>query len=67
VTVSPDGKRVAAALADGTVRIWDTDTGKEQARFAGHAGPVASVAFASDGRRIASASEDGTIRVWSAP
>src|SRR5262249_44897197 len=62
---SPKGERIASASSGGTVRVWDTRSGREQRLPAGDA-PVTSVAFAPDGRRIAAASWDGTVRVWDA-
>jgi hypothetical protein len=61
---SPDGKKAVSASADGSLRLWDTKTGKEQRRFDGHSGRVWCVAFAPDGRRIASGGFDGSVRIW---
>jgi len=61
---SPDGKWLATAGADQTVRIWDLETGKEKRNFRGHAQTVNCVAFHPNGRRLASAGIDGTVRVW---
>jgi hypothetical protein len=66
VAFAPDGRRLASAGNDGTVRIWDTATGRETATLRGHQGNVMSVAFAPDGRRLASAGYDRTVRIWDA-
>ena len=33
---SPDGKRIASASADRTVKVWDADTGQEILTLKGH-------------------------------
>ncbi len=63
---SPDGKRIASANFDKTVRIWDGGNGKELFCFRGHAAHVNALAWSPDGRRIASASDDYTVQVWDA-
>ncbi|MFE9630857.1 helix-turn-helix domain-containing protein [Streptomyces sp. NPDC006463] len=61
---SPDGRLLATAEADHTVRVWDVAERRVVAAFAGHTETVFSVAFAPDGRTLASAGSDGTIRLW---
>ena len=59
-----DGKTIASASHDQTVRLWDVETGNLQNTLQGHTREVTSVAFAPDGKILASASEDGTVLLW---
>jgi WD40 repeat protein len=54
VAFSPDGRRGLSGSDDGTLRLWDLETGEEVCRFTGHRDLVYGVAFAPDGRRILS-------------
>jgi WD40 repeat protein len=63
---SPDGKRLASASYDGTVKVWDAQTGHETLTLKGHAHGVCGVAFSPSGKRLASASSDRTIKMWDA-
>jgi WD40 repeat protein len=64
VAYSPDGKRLASASADKTVKVWDTQTGQALHTLQGHTGRVWSVAYSPDGKRLTSMSDDRTVKVW---
>src|SRR5204862_170718 len=49
---SPDGTRLVTAGQDGTVRVWDADTGREVGFYAGHAERVSAVAYSPDGKSV---------------
>jgi WD40 repeat protein len=61
---SPDGKLVAAGMADGSVQLFDSATGRQVSSYHGHTVAVFSVSFSPDGAFIASASGDSTVHVW---
>jgi WD40 repeat protein len=64
VAVMTDGERVVSASADGTLRVWDVNTGQTLHVLARHTGAVTSVASTTEGDCAISASTDGTLRVW---
>ncbi|KAF6789002.1 vegetative incompatibility protein het-e-1, partial [Colletotrichum musicola] len=66
VAFSPDGRVIASAAYDKTVRLWDVATGIHQQTLHGHDDWVGTVIFSPNGQVIASASGDGTVRLWDA-
>jgi len=66
VAFSPDGKRLAAAAADGSVRVSDIPSGSERLKISNHADWVTDICFSPDGKQIATASRDKTAKVFDA-
>jgi WD40 repeat protein len=64
IAFAPDGLTLASSSSDGSVRIWDTKTGKSLRTLQGHKKSVLAIAFAPDGQRLASVSDDNTVRIW---
>jgi WD40 repeat protein len=73
VAVTPDGRRAVSASDDGTLKVWDLESGKElrtlpagapAQKRRGHTDRVNGVAVTPDGRGAVSASDDGTLKVW---
>ena len=64
VAFSPVANLVVSGSYDGTLRIWDAETGKQVGDpLGGQKDPVYGVTFSPDGERIASGSGDN-VRIW---
>jgi WD40 repeat protein len=64
VAFSSDGKTLASASRDKTVRLWNVKDGTQTQKLEGHEDWVTSVAFSIEGGTLASASDDKTVRLW---
>lgn len=61
---SPDGRWIATASYDKSVRLWSVESGEPIRTFSGHNGAVYDVDFDPTGQVIATASADETIKLW---
>ena len=65
IAVAKNGKFMATAATDNTVRLWHSRDGGWQAdKILKHDGWVVDVAISPDNKTIASASRDRTVKVW---
>ncbi|MER6160378.1 hypothetical protein ABT147_33320 [Streptomyces sp. NPDC001868] len=64
VAFSADGKALAVGDEQGTVRLWDTTTGRLRATLTGHDKSWLAVAFSADGKALAVGDEQGTVCLW---
>ena len=71
VAFSPDGRHIAVAQPS-SLRVWDTETGRQLVRwhpfpestYRPHFGSITDVAFSPQGRYLASVGLDRTAKVW---
>jgi len=69
---SPDSKTLASASYDGTLKLWDMNTGKERATLGEYMGCLGYVTFSPDGKTLASGAigapfglpDLGDVKLW---
>ncbi|MFN6567200.1 protein kinase domain-containing protein [Dendronalium sp. ChiSLP03b] len=64
IAFSPDGKILATASDDNTIKLWEVNTGQLISTMSGHSWSVVAIAFTADGKTLISASWDKTVKLW---
>jgi hypothetical protein len=76
VVITPDGRKSLTGFFDGSIILWDIETGKELLRYAGHApgrfeprriveySGVNDIALSPDGLLAISGGDDGNVVMW---
>lgn len=60
---SPNGRKIASASFDKSVKVWDGKTGKFVSTLRGHVRAVYQVSWSADGKLLVSGSSDSTVKV----
>ncbi|KAJ3191243.1 hypothetical protein HK101_007935 [Irineochytrium annulatum] len=64
LSFSPNGRMLASASFDKSVKLWDGTTGKFIDTLRGHVGAVYHATFSSDSRQVLSGSKDSMLKCW---
>jgi WD40 repeat protein len=64
VAFSPDGTLILTGSEDGTVRLFDGQSGEQIQVFHGHTADITDIAFSPDGNMVLTGSWDQTARLW---
>ncbi len=62
---SPDGRTIATAALDGSLRLWHRKTGRLMAELVESGPQWNSLAFSPDGNHLAGGNHAGEVRLWS--
>jgi WD40 repeat protein len=64
IAFRPVGSQLATGSRDGSVSLWNPETGERVRRLDGHTERVMALAYSPDGRMLATAGFDRTIQLW---
>ena len=67
IVYSPDGKKLAVGGFEGSVRIWNAESGDLLAKYLGNQRFVHAIAINEDGKQVASGGRDGSVKIWPMP
>ena len=60
----PDGRRIVTASDDGTVEVWNLESGEQEGTSMEHEHAMVNVTVTRDGTKIICSDYDGNIKVW---
>lgn len=62
----PDGRRTITCSEDGSLRVWDLESGKQEGENweDKDSGTMWAIALSPGGKEVASGSDDGIVRLW---
>lgn len=66
IAFSADGKSLASASVDRTIRVWNLANGAVLSTLRGHQGAINAITYSNDGKWLASVGDDGLVRLWDA-
>jgi len=61
----PDGQQIMTCSHDGSLRVWNLQTGKQVSHWKDKNGAIEAIALSVDGKKVVSGSADGAVRLWS--
>ena len=64
IAFSPDGRTLATASLDYSIRLWDFEKRQRLVTLQGNLNEVWCVAFSPDGQRVISGARDGQVKLW---
>jgi WD40 repeat protein/transcriptional regulator with XRE-family HTH domain len=67
IAFSPDGRWLASAGRDGSLRVWSIQDGQCIHRLDGHKLDILALAISVDNQWLVSAGQDNTVRLWHLP
>lgn len=66
VAFRPNGAQLASAGMDGTIRVWEPQSGRMIHELKADAGAVHAIAYRPDSRQLASVGAEGIVKIWAA-